>query len=39
MGARWTLGEAATLSLEGSRRESGGDDAEHGIVLPGSLHW
>ena len=40
MGTRWQLAPAASLSLEGTRREAGNDDgAEHDLMLRGALRW
>ena len=39
-GARWQVAPAATLGLEGTRREAANDDVpEHGITLRGALRW
>ena len=40
MGARWQLAPAASVSLEGTRREPARyHDPEHSLTLRGSLRW
>ena len=39
LGARFQLGPALELGLEGERRENGTDRAEHGLMLRGRMHW
>ena len=40
MGTRWQLAPAASLSLEGTRREAGNDDGvEHDLMLRGAVRW
>ena len=39
LGARFLLGPAFDLGLEGDRRENGTDRAEHGLMLRGRIRW
>ena len=40
MGTRWQLAPTASLSLEGTRHETGSDDgAEHNLMLRGAVRW
>ncbi len=39
LGARFLLGPAFELGLEGDRRENGTDRAEHGLMLRGRIRW
>ena len=38
-GARWQVAPGFALGLEGTRNESGGDPAEHGLMLRGAVRW
>ena len=39
LGARFLLGPAFELGLEGERRESRPERAEHGLMLRGRVRW
>ena len=40
LGARWALGSAATLGLEGTRREAANEDEPaHALALRASMNW
>ena len=39
LGARWTLGPATSLNLEGARSEAANDNADQRIGLTFSMRW
>ena len=39
MGARYLLGPALELGVEGERREGRNERAEHGLMLRGRMRW
>ena len=38
-GTRWQVAPAVSFGLEGTRRESAGDRAEHGLMVGGAVSW
>ena len=38
-GTRWHVAPAVSFGLEGTRRESVGDRAEHGLMMGGAVSW